>query len=63
VHAGDVLGYVGAPMPGAFKRLHFGLWLRDEADDFEPIDPRAELSRWMVLPWSQLSTAESQVAA
>lgn len=46
VRAGDVIGYVGAPEPGAFKRLHVELWRRGRAGDFAPIDPREQLAGW-----------------
>ena len=40
MRAGDVIGYVGAPAPGAFKRLYFELWQRDRDRLFVPVDPR-----------------------
>jgi hypothetical protein len=49
VRAGDVIGYVGAPAPDAFKRLHFELWQRDRDRRFMPIDPRAQLAGWKLL--------------
>ena len=52
VKAGDVLGYVGAPTPGAFKCLHFELWKRDEESHFVAVDPIEEMSSWLVLPWT-----------
>src|SRR5262249_15908695 len=42
VRAGDVIGYVGAPGPGEFKRLYFELWQSDRRL-FVPIDPRPRL--------------------
>lgn len=69
VRAGDVLGFVGAPVPGVFKQLRFELWTLDEDDELSPVDPRGELTRWRVLPWHQdarITTTESddpQVAA
>ena len=52
VKAGDVLGYIGAPAPGAFKCLHFELWKRDEESHFVAVDPGDEMSSWLVLPWT-----------
>lgn len=49
VRAGDVIGYVGAPAPGEFKRLYFELWRRAEARQFAPVDPRPKLARWKVV--------------
>ena len=46
VRAGDVIGYVGAPAPEAFKRLYFELWRSNGARHFEPVDPRDRLSSW-----------------
>jgi len=44
VRAGDVVGYVGAPAPGEFKRLYFELWEADRNKHFVPIDPRPRLA-------------------
>jgi hypothetical protein len=44
VRAGDVIGYVGAPEPGAFKRLYFELWQSDRSRIFVPVDPRPRLA-------------------
>jgi len=49
VRAGDVIGYVGAPAPDAFKRLHFELWERDRSHCFVPVDPRPHLVGWKLL--------------
>jgi hypothetical protein len=46
VRAGDTIGYVGAPDPDAFKRLHFELWERDRDRRFVPVDPRPYLASW-----------------
>jgi hypothetical protein len=46
VRAGNVIGYVGAPAPGAFKRLYFELWQLDRARHFIPVDPRQHLAKW-----------------
>lgn len=46
VRAGDNIGYVGAPAPDAFKRLHFELWERDRDRRFVPVDPRPHLAAW-----------------
>ena len=46
VRAGDAIGYVGAPTPDAFKRLHFELWERDRDRVFVPVDPRPHLASW-----------------
>jgi murein DD-endopeptidase MepM/ murein hydrolase activator NlpD len=46
VRAGNVIGYVGAPEAGAFKRLYFELWELDRARQFVPVDPREHLARW-----------------
>ncbi len=49
VRAGDVIGYVGAPTPGAFKRLSFELWKADDRRHFVPVDPRPKLAEWKLL--------------
>ncbi len=49
VRAGDVIGYVGAPAPDAFKRLYFELWECDRDRRYVPVDPRAHLSGWKPL--------------
>jgi murein DD-endopeptidase MepM/ murein hydrolase activator NlpD len=49
VRAGDNIGYVGAPTPDAFKRLHFELWERDHERRFVPVDPRPHLATWKVV--------------
>lgn len=49
VRAGDVIGYVGAPSPGAFKRLYFELWQSDRSRVFVPVDPRPHLTGWKVV--------------
>ena len=49
VRAGDVVGYVGAPEPDAFKRLYFELWELDRARHFAPVDPRLRLAGWKVV--------------
>ncbi len=49
VRAGDAIGYVGAPAPDAFKRLHFELWERDRDRLFVPVDPRPHLASWKVV--------------
>ncbi len=49
VRAGEAIGYVGAPEPDAFKRLHFELWERDRDRSFVPIDPRPHFATWKVL--------------
>lgn len=49
VRAGDVIGYVGAPSPDAFKRLRFELWQRDNARRFVPVDPRPHLATWKLV--------------
>lgn len=51
VRAGDVIGYVGAPEPGAFKRLYFELWQgvelwRGEQRQFVAVNPRKQLTSW-----------------
>jgi hypothetical protein len=48
VRAGYVIGYVGAPAPGAFKRLYFELWQLDRARHFNPVDPREHLAKWQL---------------
>jgi hypothetical protein len=48
VRAGDVIGYVGAPTPGAFKRLYFELWQRDRPDHFIAVDPRPHIPKWQL---------------
>lgn len=49
VRACDLIGYVGAPAPDAFKRLHFELWERDRSRCFVPVDPRPHLVGWKLL--------------
>ena len=49
VRAGDTVAYVGAPEPGAFKRLHFELWQRDRDRRFVPVDPRPHLTTWKLV--------------
>jgi hypothetical protein len=49
VRAGDTIGYVGAPEPDAFKRLHFELWERDRDRRFVPVDPRPHLASWKLV--------------
>ncbi len=49
IGAGDVIGYVGAPSPGAFKRLYFELWKLDDHRHFVPVDPRPKLGEWKLL--------------
>ncbi len=49
VRAGDVIGYVGAPTPGEFKRLYFELWQADRTRHFIPVDPRPRFAEWKLL--------------
>lgn len=49
VRAGDTIGYVGEPVPGAFKRLHFELWERDRSRVFARVDPRPHLASWRLI--------------
>ncbi len=66
VKAGDILGYVGAPWPGGFKRLRFELWALDEDGELSAVDPRGEMTRWRVMPWDDTriaTSSEPQVAA
>lgn len=49
VRAGNTIGYVGAPEPDAFKRLHFELWERDRDRRFVPVDPRPHLATWKLV--------------
>jgi hypothetical protein len=49
IRAGDVIGYVGAPSPGTFKRLYFELWKLDDHRHFVPVDPRPKLGEWKLL--------------
>ncbi len=49
VRAGDVIGYVGAPAPDAFKRLYFELWECDRDRCYVPVDPRPHLAGWKLL--------------
>ena len=49
VRAGDTIGYVGAPDPNAFKRLHFELWERDRDRRFVPVDPIPHLASWKLV--------------
>ena len=49
VRAGDPVGYVGAPAPGAFKRLYFELWRSDRSRQFTPVDPCPRLRDWKVI--------------
>lgn len=56
VRAGDVIGYVGAPAAGMFKRLHFELWQRDGDRMFVPVDPCPHLVTWKLLDHSDAVT-------
>ena len=49
VRAGDTIGYVGAPSPGAFKRLYFELWQVNRDRHYVPVDPRTQLGEWKVV--------------
>jgi len=49
VRAGNVIGYVGAPSAGAFKRLYFELWQVDRSRIYVPVDPRQRLSDWKLI--------------
>ncbi len=49
VRAGDVIGYVGAPSAGEFKRLYFELWQLGRDRHFVPVDPRKQLAEWKLL--------------
>jgi hypothetical protein len=49
VRAGDVIGYVGAPSPGEFKRLYFELWQLDRNRHFIPVDPRTRFGEWKLV--------------
>lgn len=62
VRAGDVLGYAGVGDAG-FKSLDFELWRRDQDGEYEVVDPRGEMPRWLILPWSdeRLTPVESNV--
>ncbi len=51
VRAGDVLGHVGTGDAG-FKSLDFELWKRNDEGEFEVVDPRGEMPRWLILPWT-----------
>ncbi len=62
VHAGDVIGYVGAPAPDAFKRLHFELWERDRSRCFVPVDPRPHLAGWKLLEHHDAFTPAPPIA-
>ena len=62
VKAGDVLGYVGAPLPGQFKRLQFALWRLDDDCHYAPLDPMPKLRDWLVLPWTDNSKTPTEVA-
>lgn len=67
VRAGDTIGYVGAPDPDAFKRLHFELWERDRDRRFVPVDPRPHLASWKLVEHHDAftpapSTARSEAA-
>lgn len=59
VRAGDVIGYVGALEPDAFKRLYFELWKRDLEHVFAPIDARPHLATWRVLDRQATSRPEA----
>ena len=56
VRAGDVIGYVGAPTSGAFKRLYFELWESNHAHHFVPVDPRERLKDWRLAHHTDHST-------
>ena len=49
VRAGDPIGYVGAPEPGAFKRLYFELWQSDRSRHFVPVDPHPRMAEWKLV--------------
>jgi hypothetical protein len=49
VRAGQAIGYVGSPGPGAFKRLYFELWQSDRSRHFVPVDPRPHLVDWKLV--------------
>ena len=49
VRGGDAIGYIGAPSPGAFKRLYFELWQSDHLRHFVPVDPRVHFADWKLL--------------
>lgn len=62
VRAGDTIGYVGAPDPDAFKRLHFELWERDRDRRFVPVDPRPHLAGWRLLEHHDAFTPAPPIA-
>ncbi len=62
VRAGDVIGYVGAPAPDAFKRLHFELWERDRSRCYVPVDPRPHLTGWELLEHHDAFTPAPPIA-
>ena len=62
VRAGDVIGYVGAPDPNAFKRLHFELWERDRSRCFVPVDPCPHLAGWKLLENHDAFTSAPPIA-
>ena len=49
VRAGDAIGYVGAPAPGAFKRLYFELWQSNHEKHMMPVDPQTHLIAWKLV--------------
>ncbi|MBV8758632.1 MAG: M23 family metallopeptidase [Deltaproteobacteria bacterium] len=61
VRAGDVIGYVGAPAKGDFKRLYFELWEADSHKHFIPVDPRPQLASSRLLRhYDRFTPAPSQ---
>jgi murein DD-endopeptidase MepM/ murein hydrolase activator NlpD len=62
VRAGDTIGYVGAPVPDAFKRLHFELWERDRSRCFVPVDPRPHFAGWKLLEHHDAFTPAPPIA-
>ena len=61
VKAGDVLGYVGAAAPDAFKCLHFQLWKRDD-NHFAPVDATPEMAQWSYVPWTDPRVTNAEAA-
>jgi hypothetical protein len=62
VKAGDVLGYIGAAVPGDMKCLHFELWKLGEDSHFEPVESLDHMRSWLVLPWTDERLTPTEAA-
>jgi hypothetical protein len=60
VCAGQILGFIGAPYPGAMKCLRFELWSIDRDGCVERVNPRRYLYRWQVSRWGEEPKTEPE---